>query len=307
MFFMTKHWARPSRQSGSRLMERRVVSCEVLESRRLMSTGMLFGQQPGPTANSISPGWETRWAVLTARPENTAQVQVVSNMGSEGLGTVVELGSGSGPIQIASGGSGGATTGSAATSASTNPLTAAPESMSPMAAAVSPVTTLPAAVSSVPMIPATVSPVTTLPAAVSSVPMLPVTVSSVPMIPVAANVGSGGGQGLIVSPANDGVPVTASPIGMPQGTVAVNPPNEIVSIGSDGSTASSPVVSSPVNMLPMITQVGTGSVRNQAVSEGSAGSTAPSLVATPLIAPIAPSLIAAPLMASSPENPDSSV
>src|ERR1700678_415211 len=105
MSFMTKKWARPSRQSRPRLMEKRVASCEVLESRRLMSTGMLFGQQPGPTANSISPGWETRWAVLTARPENTAaQVQVVSNMGSEGLGTVVELGSGSGPIQIASGG-----------------------------------------------------------------------------------------------------------------------------------------------------------------------------------------------------------
>ena len=91
MSFMTKKWARTSQRNRSRLMERCVASCEVLESRRLMSTGMLFGQQPGATATSISPTWETQWAVLIAQPESTgAQVQVVSNLRSTVLGSIFE-------------------------------------------------------------------------------------------------------------------------------------------------------------------------------------------------------------------------
>jgi hypothetical protein len=96
-----------------------------------------------------------------------------------------------------------------------------------------------------------------------------------------------------VSPANDGVPVTGSPIGAPPETVEVgssSAPTEIESIGSDGSTAGSTVASSPVNMLPMITQVDTGGLQGQVMSENRAGSMTPMMVATPLM-PLPPGTV----------------
>jgi hypothetical protein len=267
MSFMMKKLAQACRRGRSRLTERRQVSCEVLEVRRLMSTGMPLGQQAGAIAISTSQGWESRWVELAPTPVSTgAQEQFVSNLRIAGLGAVVEMGSDAGPNEIASASSGGAATGSTVTSPSISPL--------------------PAAVNLNMKVAVPVGSISTLAAPPYSISTLPVAVNSMSTLPAAINVGPGGGQGPITSPANDGVPVTASPIAAPPETVEVGSggaPTEIESVGSDGSTTGSTVASSPVNMLPMITQVGTGGPQGQVMSENGAGSMTPMMVATPLL------------------------
>jgi hypothetical protein len=277
--------AQAFRHGRSRLMERRHVSCEVLEVRRLMSTGMPFGQQAGAIAISTSPGWESRWVELAPTPVSTgAQEQFVSNLRTAGLGAVLEMGSGAGLTEITSASGGGSATGSTITSPSINPL--------------------PAAVNLNMKVAAPVASISTLAAPLYSISTLPAVVKSTNTLPAAINVTPGGGQGLVVSPANDGVPVTASPIAVPvtaspiavpvtASPIAAPPetvevgsagaPTEIESVGSDGSTTGSTVASSPVNMLPMITQVGTGGLQGQVMSENGAGSMSPMMVATPLM------------------------
>jgi hypothetical protein len=267
MSFMMKKLAQACRRGRSRLTEGRQVSCEVLEVRRLMSTGMPLGQQAGAIAIATSQRWESRWVELAPTPQSTgAQEQFVSNLRSASLGAVVEMGSGAGPTEIASASSGGAATGSTVTSSSASPL--------------------PAAVNLNMMVAPPVGSITTLAAPLSSISTLPVAVKSISTLPAAINIGPGGGQGLVESPANDGVLVTASPIAAPPGTVEVGSggaPTEIESVGSDGSTEGSTVASSPVNMQPMITQVGAGGVQGQVMSENGAGSMSPMMVATPLM------------------------
>jgi hypothetical protein len=276
MSFMMKKLAQACRRGRSRLTEGRQVSCEVLEVRRLMSTGMPLGQQAGTIAISTSQGWESRWVELAPTPVSTgAQEQFVSNLRIAGLGAVVEMGSGVGPTEIASASSGGAATGSTVTSPSVSPS--------------------PAAVNLNMMAAPPVGSITTLAAPLSSISTLPAAVRSISTLPAAINIGPGGEQGLVESPANDGVPVTASPIAVPvtASPIAAPPetvevgsagaPTEIESIGSDGSTTGSTVASSPVNMLPMITQVGTGDLQGQVMSENGAGSMSPMMVATPLM------------------------
>jgi hypothetical protein len=264
---MMKKLAQACRRGRSRLTEGRQVSCEVLEVRRLMSTGMPLGQQAGAIAIATSQGWESRWVELAPTPVSTgAQEQFVSNLRIAGLGAVVEMGSDAGPNEIASASSGGEAAGSTVTSPSISPL--------------------PAAVNLNMKVAVPVGSITTLAAPLSSISTLPAAVKSISTLPAAINIGPGGGQGLVESPANDGVPVTASPIAAPPGTVEVGSggaPTEIESVGSDGSTTGSTVASSPVNMLPMITQVGTGGLQGQVMSENGAGSMTPMMVATPLM------------------------
>jgi hypothetical protein len=267
MSFMMNKLAQACRRGRSRPMERRHVSCEVLEGRRLMSTGMPLGQQAGAIAISTSPVWESRWVNLAPMPESTgAQPQFVSNLRSAGLSAVVEVGSGAAPTEISSGSVGGSATGSTVTSPSISPL--------------------PAAVKLNMMVSAPVGSISSLAAPLNSISTLPAAVKSISALPAAINVGPGGGQSLVVSPANDGVPVTASPIGAPPGTVEAgsgSAPTEIQSTGSDGSTAGSTVASSPVNMQPMITQVGAGGLQGQLMSQNGAGSMSPLMVATPMM------------------------
>jgi hypothetical protein len=267
MSFMMKKLAQACRRDRSRLMERRHVSCEVLEGRRLMSTGMPLGQQAGAIAISTSPVWESRWVELAPTPVSTgAQPQLVSNLRTAGLGAVVDVGSGAGLTAISSGSSGGSATGATITSPSISPL--------------------PAAFDLNMMVSAPVCSITTLPAPLYSISTLPSSFKSIGTLPTAINVTPGGGQGLVVSPANDGVPVTASPIAAPPETVEVGSggaPTEIESTGSDGSTAGLTVASSPVNMLPMIPQVGAGGLQGQLMNENGAGSMTPMMVATPLM------------------------
>jgi hypothetical protein len=275
MSFMMKKLAHACRRGRSRLMERRHVSCEVLEGRRLMSIGMPLGQQAGAIAISTSPGWESRWVELAPTPVSTgAQEQFVSNLRTAGLGAVLEMGSGAGPTEISSASGGGSATGSTVTSPSINPL--------------------PAAVNLNLKVAAPVASISTLAAPLYSISTLPAVVNSTSTLPAAINVTPGGGQGLVVSPANDGVPVTASPIAAPPETVEVGSggaPTEIESTGSDGSTAGLTVASSPVNMLPMIPQVGAGGLQGQLMNENGAGSMTPMMVATPLM-PLSPGSVA---------------
>src|SRR5580692_8909007 len=145
MSFMMKKLAQACRRDRSRLMERRHVSCEVLEGRRLMSTGMPLGQQAGAIAISTSPVWESRWVELAPTPVSTgAQPQLVSNLRTAGLGAVVDVGSGAGLTEISSGSSGGSATGATVTSPSISPLPAAFNLNMMVSAPVGSITTLPA-------------------------------------------------------------------------------------------------------------------------------------------------------------------
>jgi hypothetical protein len=275
MAFMMKKLAQACRRGRSRLVERRHVSCEVLEGRRLMSIGMPLGQQAGAIAISTSPVWESRWVELAPTPESTgAQEQFVSNLRSAGLGAVVEVGSGAAPTEISSGSGAGLATGTTVTSPSISPL--------------------PVAVNLNMKVAAPVGSISTLAAPLYSISTLPAVVKSTSTLSAAINVTPGGGQGLVVRPANDGVPVTVSPIAAPPETVEVGSggaPTEIESTGSDGSTAGSTVASSPVNMLPMIPHVGAGGLQGQVMNENGAGSMSPLMVATPLM-PLSPGSVA---------------
>ena len=70
MTFMMKKSVQAPRQGRSRAMERRTVSCEVLECRQLLSTGM----QPGVVVRAMpafgSGGWESRWIDMAPATEH---------------------------------------------------------------------------------------------------------------------------------------------------------------------------------------------------------------------------------------------
>jgi hypothetical protein len=121
MTFMMKRFTRALRRGPARLAGRRIASCEILEGRRLMSTGMQLPQAAGETAILIPGGWEPRWIEMAPTPETAgAQAQFVSNLGSAGLGTFIEVGPGGAATQIMSGDSAGSTASATVTSPAMN-------------------------------------------------------------------------------------------------------------------------------------------------------------------------------------------
>ncbi len=98
MIFMMKRFGQASRRGHSRPMGRGAVSCEILEGRRLLSTGMQMGGVAGGIPIASSGRWQSRWADMATMGENTvASSQVVSNLGIAGLGADVQGGTEGGP------------------------------------------------------------------------------------------------------------------------------------------------------------------------------------------------------------------
>jgi hypothetical protein len=94
MTFTMKMFARASRRAHSRPTARRPVSCETLECRQLLSTGI----QTVEAARVMMPAftsaqWASGWVGMPSMAAGTGTSQVTSNLGNAGLGSVVEAGS----------------------------------------------------------------------------------------------------------------------------------------------------------------------------------------------------------------------
>jgi hypothetical protein len=125
MAFMMKKFAQALRRSPSRRTDRGIVSCEMLESRQLMSAGIQAPQAVGETAMPMLGGGQSPWIDTGPTLESTgAQEQFVSKLGSGGLGTYLYGGPGGAPTEITSGGSADSTVASPSTSTGSGSLDA---------------------------------------------------------------------------------------------------------------------------------------------------------------------------------------
>ena len=119
MSFMMKKFAQAPRRGRSRPLGRQSVSCEILECRQLLSTGMLPGRMLSIMPVSAFGGWESPWVDMALRTQSSgAQAQVVSNLAGSGRVLDVAFGSGGAQSQAVSGGSTGSTAGATLTSPS---------------------------------------------------------------------------------------------------------------------------------------------------------------------------------------------
>ena len=225
MTFTMKRFALALRRGRSRPLGRCSVTCEMLEGRQLLSTGMQPGELMQMMPAPMSGGWESRWFALAPAAESTgAQAGVVSNLPGTGLGENVQFGSGGAQFQSANGGGTGSTAGAMSTSSAM--------SLSPgggeFVLAGSPTRTVSGE-------------------SIGSIAGSADTSPSTSTLPGNLNVGYGGGQGLLVSNSNNGATVVASPMGIPQGPVEIGAgsgPTQIVGSGTASTTASPTVTSS---------------------------------------------------------------
>ena len=128
MTFMMKRFANAHRRNRSRPAGGRAVSCEVLECRRLLSSGTQGGGLAGGIQTVGSERWESRWADIAPTAWSTGgQSQVVSNRMSAGLGGDFEWVPGSATGPIVGEGSDISTAGSMGTNASIGPTPAVVE------------------------------------------------------------------------------------------------------------------------------------------------------------------------------------
>ena len=230
MSFMMKRFAQAPRRAGSRPMGSRFVSCEILECRQLLSTGMHTRELARMIPGSASGRWESRWVETGSPAQSTgAMTQAVTNPAGASPSANVELGSGGTQSQSVSVGSAGSTAAATVTSSSMNTLPGGGKFV----------------LAGAPM--QIVNGGSTSSSAGSAV-----TSPAVSALPVGFNVGYGNGQGLVVSTANNGTTATVSSIGVPLGAIEVGPggaPMVITSGGSAGSTAGSTFTRPAVSRL----------------------------------------------------------
>jgi hypothetical protein len=288
MKFMMKKFAQAPRRSRSRLAARGIASCETLECRQLMSTGMQLLQEAGPTAISASGGWEPRWIDMAPIPVSTGeQIQVVSNLGGGSLGVFTQPGQGGAPIQFMSRGGMGSLAGSTVTSSSMSTL---PQGLDVQYGGGPGLVTSGVGTSTTN------------------------TASSIAALPGGAALGTGGAQGPVQIVDGAGSTVTGSTVNaLPGGaqTVAGGAPILFVSRGSAdaryGATVTSPSMgASPIALkvvggqglpisvadrgamgtqqsigtLPGPVQISTGGAQSPVLGGGIAGSTADTIVAS---------------------------
>lgn len=101
-------------------MTRRDVSCETLECRQLLSTGMQVGESLAAMPIPNFGGLEARWFEMAPSLQSSGgQGQIVSNLEGSGLGQVFEYGPGGASSFSVTGDGASATTGAAVTSTAT--------------------------------------------------------------------------------------------------------------------------------------------------------------------------------------------
>ncbi len=107
MTFMMKRFATPQRRDRSRPVGGRIVSCEVLECRQLLSGGMRPRELAGAVRFAGAGGSESRWAEMApTTPTTGTQGQVVTNVIGAGFagGALAGQGGGQGQAVSVSGG-----------------------------------------------------------------------------------------------------------------------------------------------------------------------------------------------------------
>ena len=92
MTFRMKRFGQAPRRGRPRWIGQGSVSCELLESRQLLSTGVQMGNVAGGVPSASLGEWGSQWADLATLAESPVGTgQIVTNLGNDGLGAGVEV------------------------------------------------------------------------------------------------------------------------------------------------------------------------------------------------------------------------
>jgi hypothetical protein len=269
MAVMMTKFTQNFRRGRSRQVGKGAVSCEVLESRRVLSAGVQLATAVPLMQNGTNGGWESRWVEMAQTLEGTGtQFQILSNLGIAGLGTVVRPGQSGSQIQV--------NDGDASDSAAISTL-ASPQAISPLT---SPPLTSPSTTSTL----ASPSTTSTLASPSTTSTLASPSTSTVPtagvLIPVGQPMQIGGGAS---GGASAGATAGSSSLNtLPEGITVSQIGTATQAASGDsatGSATSSAVTSAPTTAMPPMQAVSSDIV--------TASATSSAVTSTPTTAPYA--------------------